>query len=113
MKKNKGHLIAAVEAGSPAEELEIEAGDRLISVNGREVEDVFDYRTAIASDVVTLLILKPDGEEWEYEIENGGEDPGLVFENGLMSEYRSCTNNCIFCFIDQMPKGMRSLYFKQ
>ena len=89
MKKNKGHLIAAVEAGSPAEELEIEAGDRLLSVNGREVEDVFDYRTAIASDVVTLLILKPDGEEWEYEIENGGEDPGLVFENGLMSEYRS------------------------
>ena len=113
MKKNKGHLIAAVEAGSPAEELEIEAGDRLLSVNGREVEDVFDYRTAIASDVVTLLILKPDGEEWEYEIENGGEDPGLVFENGLMSEYRSCTNNCIFCFIDQMPKGMRdTLYFK-
>ena len=102
-----------MEAGSPAEELEIEAGDRLLSVNGREVEDVFDYRTAIASDVVTLLILKPDGEEWEYEIENGGEDPGLVFENGLMSEYRSCTNNCIFCFIDQMPKGMRdTLYFK-
>ena len=113
MKKNKGHLIAAVEAGSAAEELEIEAGDRLLSVNGREVEDVFDYRTAIASDVVTLLILKPDGEEWEYEIENGGEDPGLVFENGLMSEYRSCTNSCIFCFIDQMPKGMRdTLYFK-
>ena len=113
MKKNKGHLIAAVEAGSPAEELEIEAGDRLLSVNGREVEDVFDYRTAIASDVVTLMILKPDGEEWEYEIENGGEDPGLVFENGLMSEYRSCTNSCIFCFIDQMPKGMRdTLYFK-
>ncbi len=113
MKKNDGHLIAAVEPGSAAEELEITAGDRLLEINGSPVEDVFDYRCRIASDVVTLLILKPDGEEWEYEIENGGEDPGLVFENGLMSDYRSCTNQCIFCFIDQMPKGMRdTLYFK-
>lgn len=113
MKKNKGHLIAAVEPGSAAEELELRAGDRLLSVNGRPVQDVFDYRTAVSSECVTLLVLKPDGEEWELEIENGGEDPGLVFENGLMSEYRSCTNNCIFCFIDQMPGGMRdTLYFK-
>ena len=113
MKKNKGHLIAAVEPGSAAEELELRAGDRLLSVNGRPVQDVFDYRTAVSSECATLLVLKPDGEEWELEIENGGEDPGLVFENGLMSEYRSCTNNCIFCFIDQMPGGMRdTLYFK-
>ena len=56
---------------------------------------------------------KKNGEEWELEIESGGEDLGLTFENGLMSEYRSCRNKCIFCFIDQMPPGMReTLYFK-
>ncbi len=113
MAENKGHLIAAVEPGSAAAELEIAAGDRLLEVNGKTVADVFDYRYQVSAEVITLLVLKPDGEEWEYEIENGGEDPGLVFENGLMSEYRSCSNGCIFCFIDQMPGGMRdTLYFK-
>lgn len=113
MTEEKGHLIAAVEPGSAAEALEIEAGDRLLLVNGNEVEDVFDYRYQVNSEKVLLLIRKKNGEEWELEIENGCEDPGLVFENGLMSEYRSCSNGCIFCFIDQMPKGMRdTLYFK-
>ena len=60
-----------------------------------------------------MTIQKKNGEEWELEIESGGEDLGLTFENGLMSEYRSCRNKCIFCFIDQMPPGMReTLYFK-
>lgn len=113
LSRDKGHLIAAVEPGSAAEELEIRAGDRLLSVNGKRIEDVFDYRYQVNAECVTLLILKPNGEEWELEIENGCEDPGLVFENGLMSDYRSCSNGCIFCFIDQMPKGMRdTLYFK-
>ncbi len=59
------------------------------------------------------MVLKADGEEWELEIENDYEDLGLTFENGLMSDYRSCSNKCIFCFIDQMPPGMRdTLYFK-
>ena len=65
------------------------------------------------SPSVTLLVEKASGEEWELEIENDGEDLGLSFENGLMSQYRSCSNKCIFCFIDQMPPGMReTLYFK-
>ena len=61
-----------------------------------------------------LLIRKPNGEEWELEIEKEYEDDiGIEFENGLMDDYRSCHNKCIFCFIDQMPKGMRdTLYFK-
>ena len=60
-----------------------------------------------------MTVQKKNGEEWELEIESGGEDLGLTFENGLMSEYRSCRNKCIFCFIDQMPPGMReTLYFK-
>ena len=63
---------------------------------------------------VELLIRKPDGEEWILEVEKEyEEDLGVEFENGLMDEYRSCSNHCIFCFIDQMPKGMReTLYFK-
>ena len=109
----KGHLITGVEPGSIAEEMEIVPGDRLIAVNDHEIEDVFDYRYHISAEYITLLILKENGEEWELEIDSGGEDPGLIFESGLMSDYRSCSNKCIFCFIDQMPEGMRdTLYFK-
>ena len=65
------------------------------------------------SESFVMTVQKKNGEEWELEIESGGEDLGLTFENGLMSEYRSCRNKCIFCFIDQMPPGMReTLYFK-
>ena len=60
-----------------------------------------------------MVIEKANGEEWELDIESDYEDIGLEFDEGLMSDYKSCTNNCIFCFIDQMPKGMReTLYFK-
>ncbi len=110
----KGHLIRAVQEGSIASELGIEPGDRLLCVNDEEIIDIFDYRFLIADEQITLLVAKPDGEEWEYDIEKDAEeDPGIEFENGLMDEYRSCRNHCIFCFIDQMPKGMRdTLYFK-
>ncbi len=112
-KKEKGHVISAVEPGSIGEELSLEPGDRLLAVNGEEVEDIFDYEYYVESPSVTLLVEKASGEEWELEIENEGEDLGLSFENGLMSQYRSCSNKCIFCFIDQMPPGMReTLYFK-
>ena len=77
-------------------------------------EDVFDYRYYIEEEQIVLLIEKPDGEQWELEIEKeADEDLGMEFEQGLMDEYRSCRNQCIFCFIDQMPPGMRdTLYFK-
>ena len=106
--------IVSVVPGSIAEELEIEAGDVLVSVNGQTPEDVFDYRYLINEEQLLVLIRKPDGEEWELEIEKEYEDDlGIEFENGLMDEYRSCRNKCIFCFIDQLPKGMReTLYFK-
>lgn len=112
--KEKGHLIKSVVAGSIAEELEIEAGDRLLAVNGKEIEDVFDYHYAVNEEELVLLIIKPDGEEWELEIEKDyEEDLGIEFTEGLMDDYRSCTNKCMFCFIDQMPPGMReTLYFK-
>lgn len=108
------HVIRAVAPGSIAQELEIRPGDVLLSVNGQVPEDVFDYRYLMNEEEVLVLIRKPDGEEWELEIEKEyEEDLGLEFENGLMDDYRSCRNKCIFCFIDQLPGGMRdTLYFK-
>ena len=108
------HIIKEVMQDSIAWELGIEAGDRLITVNGQEIEDVFDYHFYVNDEELVILIEKPDGEEWELEIEKDyDEDLGIEFEQGLMDEYRSCRNRCIFCFIDQMPRGMReTLYFK-
>ena len=108
------HIIKSVLPGSIAAELEIAAGDRLIAINEREIEDVFDYHFYTNDEELVLLIEKPDGEEWELEIEKEyEEDLGIEFEQGLMDEYRSCRNRCMFCFIDQMPEGMRdTLYFK-
>ena len=108
-------MISRVLPDSIAEELGLEPGDRLVSVNGQPVEDVFDYRYLMNEELVVLLVEKPDGEEWELEVEKEyEEDLGIEFENGgLMDDYRSCSNKCMFCFIDQMPPGMRpTLYFK-
>ena len=111
--KNRGHKITAVAPGSIGEELELEPGDVLLTIDGEEIEDIFDYDYMTDSESFVMTVQKKNGEEWELEIESGGEDLGLTFENGLMSEYRSCRNKCIFCFIDQMPPGMReTLYFK-
>ena len=112
--KEKGHLIQAVEEGGIAEEMGIEPGDRLLEINGETVEDIFDYQYMIEEEYVEVLIAKPSGEEWLLEIDKDyEEDLGVTFDNGLMDDYRSCSNKCIFCFIDQMPKGMReTLYFK-
>lgn len=112
--KTKNHVISKIEPGSIAEELELEPGDTLLSINGNEMEDVFDYHFLINDDYLVLLVLKKNGEEWELEIEKDySEDLGIEFENGLMDDYKSCTNKCMFCFIDQMPPGMReTLYFK-
>ena len=108
------HIIKDVLPGSIAEELEISAGDKLLAINDQEIEDVFDYHFLANEEYLTVLIEKPDGEQWELEIEKEyEEDLGIEFEQGLMDEYRSCRNKCIFCFIDQMPKDMReTLYFK-
>ena len=112
--KEHVHVIKSVESGSIADEMGIVAGDALLCIDGHEIEDVFDYRFYMTSEQLTVLIRKLDGEEWELEIEKDeSEDLGIEFESGLMDEYRSCRNKCIFCFIDQMPKGMRpTLYFK-
>ena len=113
MKKHE-HIVETVEKDSIARELGIEPGDRLISINGQEIEDIFDYQYYVEDEELLLLIEKPDGEQWELEIEKDADESlGIGFGAGLMDEYRSCCNRCIFCFIDQMPPGMRdTLYFK-
>ncbi len=111
--KYQGHKITAVAPGSIAEELDLEPGDVLLTIDGEELEDIFDYDYMTDAESFVMVVRKANGEEWELEIESGGEDLGLTFENGLMSDYKSCSNKCIFCFIDQMPPGMReTLYFK-
>ena len=111
---NNRHLIKSVTPGSIAEEMEIEAGDYLLEVNGTTIVDIFDYQLLCMDEFIDVVIEKSNGEQWDLEIEKDeNEELGLEFENGLMDEYRSCCNKCMFCFIDQMPPGMReTLYFK-
>lgn len=113
MKKTE-HIVKSVAKDSIAEELGIMPGDRLLKINGQTIEDVFDYHYMVNDDYIEILIQKPDGEEWLLEVEKDyDEELGITFENSLMDEYRSCSNKCIFCFIDQMPPNMReTLYFK-
>ena len=114
MEKNKGHIIKEVLTGSIAEELGLEPGDKIMSIDNTEIEDVFDYQFLIQDTYIEVLVETKDGEECLLEIEKDfDEDLGIEFDNGLMDEFRHCHNKCIFCFIDQMPKGMReTLYFK-
>ena len=113
MKKHE-HIVKSLMPGGIGEELGIEPGDKLLTINGNEIQDVFDYYYYEESEQLLLLIEKPDGEEWELEIEKDEDESlGIEFDQSLMDEYRSCRNKCMFCFIDQMPKGMReTLYFK-
>lgn len=113
MKKHE-HIVKSLMPDGIGEELGIEPGDKLLAINGNEIQDVFDYYYYEESEQLLLLIEKPDGEEWELEIEKDEDESlGIEFDQSLMDEYRSCRNKCMFCFIDQMPKGMReTLYFK-
>lgn len=108
------HIITAVEPGSIAEECGLEPGDRIAGINGNEIEDIFDYQYYIQEDFLEVQVLTKDDEECTLEIEKEeDEDLGIQFESSLMDEYHSCCNKCVFCFIDQMPPGMReTLYFK-
>lgn len=112
--KNNEHRISGVQDDSIAMEMGIEPGDILLEINGNVIEDVFDYHYLTNDEYIELLVQKQDGEQWLLEIEKDLEEElGIVFENSLMDKYRSCSNKCIFCFIDQMPSGMReTLYFK-
>ncbi len=105
--------IISVNKGSLAERAGIRSGDTIVSINGHEVCDVLDYRFYLADTRLDLCVERK-GERLEIRITKGMySDIGLSFETALMDEKHSCENKCIFCFIDQLPKGMRkSLYFK-
>ena len=110
----KKHKIVRVNNNSIAEEMDIHVGDSLLAINDQPIEDIFDYQYLCQDDYLEVLVEKTDGEQWLLEIDKDpDEDLGIEFDNGLMDQYRSCCNKCIFCFIDQMPPGMRdTLYFK-
>ncbi|HJV34671.1 DUF512 domain-containing protein [Geomonas sp.] len=106
-----GLMIERVLPGSIAEEMEIEGGDRLVSINGHPLRDIIDYNYFGADDLLVLEVEKPDGEIWEVEVEREeGESLGLVFPAPAPAR---CGNNCVFCFVHQLPKGLRGpLYVK-
>lgn len=114
MKKIYEHRITNIEEGSIADELGLVVGDTLLRMNGQKIEDIFDYQYYVEEEEISLLIRHVDGTEEEIEFEKDEDmDLGITFGSSLMDEYRSCHNKCIFCFIDQMPEGMRdTLYFK-
>lgn len=105
--------VESVEAHSAAAAAGIAAGDVLVSVNGHGVRDVLDYRFYM-TDTSVRLILTRDGKEYAVKINKGEhDDVGMEFATPLMDKKHTCANKCVFCFIDQMPKGLRkTLYFK-
>lgn len=108
------NIIDNVNENSIAKEMGIEPGDILVSINNNKITDIIDYKYLITDDFITVTIQKKDGELWDLEIEKEyDEDIGISFTNPLIDNAKNCRNKCIFCFIDQLPKGMRqTLYFK-
>lgn len=107
-------LIKEVKKNSIGEEVGIEAGDFLISINDSPVHDIIEYKYLMTDEQLLLEIEKSNHEIWEIEIEKDyDEDLGLIFENSIIDQAKGCQNKCIFCFIDQLPRGLReTLYFK-
>lgn len=108
------NIITKIVSEGIAEEVGIEVNDVLLSINSNKINDIIDYKFLSADEEIVLEIEKSSGEVWEIEIEKEyGEDLGIEFGGGIMDKAKSCSNKCIFCFIDQLPSGMReSLYFK-
>lgn len=112
--KNQGAVVTRVVPGTLADELGIEPKDRLISINGEALEDVIDLRFLIADEYVELEVAKPDGEVWILEADKEfDEELGVELQADTFDGIRRCKNRCVFCFVDQMPPGMRdTLYVK-
>lgn len=107
-------IITSVEKDSIAEELEIQTGSELLSINGLKLKDYIEYQYATMAEELVFEIKTPNGEIEEYEIEKDFEEElGFVFESAIFDRIKPCANNCIFCFVDQQPQGLRpSLYIK-
>ena len=107
------NIIRSLDPGSPLEG-RAHAGDRLVSINGHIIRDVLDYKFHAYDRDLKLVLQRPDGSEYRVHVRKAeGGDLGLDFESYLMDRPRACANNCMFCFIDQLPPGMRpTMYFK-
>ena len=107
-------IVSSVIKDSIAEELEIQAGDEIVSIDDTPMLDMIDYNFLCKSDLLTLEIKKTDGEIEVIELEKDyDEDLGIVFESAVFDRIKPCLNHCIFCFVDQQPKGLReTLYVK-
>ena len=107
-------IVSSVEKGSIAEELEIESGDVLLSIDGVVMTDLIDYNFYCKTEELTIEIQKKNGEIEEIELEKDfDEDLGIIFESAVFDKIKPCLNHCIFCFVDQQPKGLRNtLYIK-
>ena len=107
------NIIKSMDPGSPLRH-RAAPGDALLAINGHRVLDVLDYKFYAYDTQLDVLLRRPDGTEYRVEVRKPeGGDLGLDFESYLMDRPRSCANNCIFCFIDQLPPGMRpTMYFK-
>lgn len=100
--------ITDIRPDSIADELDIESGDKLLRINDQQIRDYIDYRFLSTDLYLELLIRKKNGEEWLYEIEKDyDEDLGLEFSSIIYDGLKKCNNNCIFCFVDQSPAGLR------
>lgn len=107
-------VVTSVDHRSPAQRAGIQAGEKLLTVNGHEIVDVLDYRFYCYDPVLELELEEPEGGRRKLEIRKlEGQELGLNFDSYLMDEPRPCSNHCLFCFVDQMPPNMRdTLYFK-
>lgn len=106
--------IASISEGSPAERAKLHVGDEILSVDGHEIRDVIDLKYYTYDARLRIRVLRPDGREHTVRVRKSeGEELGIAFDDYLMDKARHCANRCVFCFIDQLPKGMRdTLYFK-
>ncbi len=108
------NTIKSVDRGSPAEKAGISAGDRLLTINGHKIHDVLDYKYYSYDARLAVELLSANGQKKHAVIRKpDGDDAGIEFESYLIDTARACANRCVFCFVDQLPRGMRStLYFK-
>ncbi|GAX89706.1 DUF512 domain-containing protein [Effusibacillus lacus] len=100
--------IQAVRPGSLAEELELEPGDEIKSINGQPIKDIIDYQFAITDEAIELEVIKSNGEEWLIDVEKGYDETlGVDWEHPTVDRIKLCHNKCVFCFVDQIPGNMR------
>ena len=106
--------VNSVKSNSIAEELNIEKGDIILSIDGSKMADLIDYNYLVKGEIITIEIKKKSGEIEEIELEKDYEDDlGIIFESAVFDRVKPCLNHCIFCFVDQQPKGLReTLYVK-